>query len=554
MRTPAPVTGRPPTFAPRGLVTSSHYLASLAGVEMLRRGGSAVDAAIAVNAVLGVAYPHMAGGGIGGDGFWLIWDPAERRVSGINGSGPAGARATIDHYRARGHADAIPERGPLAVLTVPGAADGWRIAHERHGRLEWAELLEPAIRYAREGLAVARSLAEWFARCTDLLAHDGGLRRLFCRDGRPLAAGDRLAQPELAGTLELVARRGARDGFYEGELAERICAGVAPRGAPLDPADFAAYRAEWTTPIVARYRGREILEHAPNAQGFTALQILQLAERFDVAELGDGSADHLMMMAGAIALAQADREEWLADPRFIDIPLDRLLSPDYAAERSARIDLRRATGLDDAPPGIRFGPAARRVPPRGDTCAFCVADERGMIVSAISSIYLGFGSGEIPPGTGIILQNRGALFSLDERAANRLEPGKRPFHTLIPAMMCEGGVPTVAFGAMGGNGQPQTHAALVTRLVDFGYDVQQAIEAPRWVIGRTLSSAARQMWLEGRIGARIARELERRGQPVRRVSDWDSDMGHAHAIRICRERGLLEGGSDPRSDGAAIGY
>jgi oxamate amidohydrolase len=308
-------------------------------------------------------------------------------------------------------------------------------------------------------------------------------------------------------------------------------------------------------PLAAQYRDHTVYQLPPNTQGFTALQILAMLDGFDVAAWGDGTADYYHHMAEAVKLAFADRDPWLADPDFSDIPLHRLLSPDYARERAAAIDPDRALEMAAVEPGVA-PPGGRRGRGRagGDTCYFCVVDELGMAVSAIQSIYHAFGSGFVAGDTGVLLQNRGTAFELDAAHPNALEPGKRPAHTLIPAMLFRDGAPYLVYGTMGGEGQPQTQAALVTRVVDFGYDVQAAIEAPRWVMGRTWGAPSRELWLEGRIPGPVVRELARRGQPVQTVADWDERMGHAQAIRIDRDRGLLEGGADPRGDGVALGY
>ncbi len=547
-----PRTGRPPTRADRGMVATSHYLASAAGLRMLQRGGSAADAAIAANAVLCVAYPHMAG--LGGDGFWLVHDPNEGGVRALNASGPAAGLATRDFYREQGHSDEIPARGPLAALTVPGAVDGWREAHEAYGRLAWDELFADAIHHARHGLAVSRSLADWISEDVPVFEQHPSSARIFLRDGKAPREGERLVQAQLADSLERLARDGARGGFYEGETAERICTALHAGGSPLRPDDFRAFRAEWTDPISTTYRGYTAYEFPPNTQGFAALQILNLLEGFDVQRWGDGTADYYHHMAEAVKLAFADRDAWLSDPRFVDIPLDRLLSKEYASERRALIDPDRAGQMEATKPGIPFPGAAARRSPDGDTCYFSVVDGDGLAVSVIQSIYHDFGSAEIGGDTGIVLQNRGSFFALEDDHPNRLEPGKRTFHTLIPAMLFRGDEPYLVYGTMGGEGQPQTHAALVTRLVDFGYDVQQAIEAPRWLMGRTWGTESRDLSLEGRISDEAVRSLELRGQPVKMLPDWDDNMGHAQAIRIDREHGFLEGGADPRGDGAALGF
>lgn len=546
-----PRTGRPSTYASRGMVATPHVLASSAGLEILQRGGSAVDAAIAANAVLCVVYPHMTG--LGGDGFWLIAGGKAKGVEALDACGPSAAAATIDYYRERGCRNEIPARGALAALTVPGVVDGWREAHERHGKLPWADLFSAAIHYAREGLPVSRSLADWLVQDLEILRRFPETARIFLPEGEPQREGRRLVQADLANTFEEVARSGAR-AFYEGGLPKRICNAIGPAGSPLRPEDFLSYRARWVTPIRSTYRGFEITQMPPSTQGFSALQILNLLEGFDIASWGEGTADYYHHIVEAVKVAFADRDEWLTDPDFVDIPLDRLLSKEYAAERRALINPHRASAPGSIEPGIRFGDNARRRAPGGDTAYFCAVDADGLTVSIIQSIYHDFGSAIVAGDTGIIMQNRGCFFSLDEQHPNRLEPGKRSFHTIIPAMMLKDGKPVLAYGTMGGEGQPQTQAALITRMVDFGYNVQQAIEAPRWLMGRTWGTSSSSLSLESRISDEVARELIFRGHPVQITSGWSGTMGHAQAIRIDHETGFLEGGADPRGDGAASGW
>jgi gamma-glutamyltranspeptidase/glutathione hydrolase len=358
----------------------------------------------------------------------------------------------------------------------------------------------------------------------------------------------------LAHTLRQLAESGARAAFYEGPIARRICDALAPAGSPLTPDDFAGYRARWVDPISTSFRGYDVFELPPSTQGFAALQILNLLEGFDVASWGDGTADYYHHMVEAVKVAFADRDEWLTDPAFVAIPLEQLLSKEYAAARRKLISPKQALAVDRIEAGLRYGPAFDRRSPGGDTTYFCATDAGGLVVSTIQSIYYDFGSAVTGGDTGVIMQNRGSFFSLDENHPNRLEPGKRTFHTIIPAMLLRDGEPVLAYGTMGGEGQPQTQAALVTRLVDFGYDVQQAIEAPRWLMGRTWGTASGSLSLEARIPDEVVKELARRGHPVRVVGAWDGTLGHAQAIRIDRESGLFEGGADPRGDGAAMGY
>lgn len=547
-----PQTGRPPARAPNGMIATSHRAASVAGLKALQDGGSAVDAAIAANATLCVVYPHMAG--LGGDGFWLIHDPDDGEMRALNASGPAGANATREFYRERGYDD-IPARGAPAALTVPGAVDGWWEAHDAYGRLDWERLFDDAIRYARDGMAVSRSVADWIVEDVPVLEEHPSTGEVFLPGGDRPREGDVLVQSDLADTLESIATDGARAGFYEGDVAERVCADLGDRGSPLRAADFAEFTADWVDPLSTTYRGYTAYEFPPNTQGFASLQILNLIEDYDVASWGDDTVDYYHHLAEAVKVAFADRDEWLTDPEFVDIPLDRLTSKEYADERRSLIDAERALTMGEIDPGIPFESRDRiESSPGGDTCYFCAVDDDGLAVSVIQSIYHDFGSAVIGGDTGFIMQNRGSFFSLDDDHPNRLEPGKRTFHTLIPAMLCEDGDPYLVYGTMGGEGQPQTHAALVTRLVDFDYDVQQAIEAPRWLMGRTWGAESDYLSLEGRISDEVVRELRARGQPTRVLSDWNDNMGHAQAIRIDPETGWREGGADPRGDGAALGH
>jgi oxamate amidohydrolase len=547
-----PRTGRPPAHAPNGVVSTPHYLASTAGLEALKSGGSAVDAAIAANAVLCVVYPHMSG--LGGDGFWLIAEPGTGHVQAIDASGPAASKATLDYYRPRSKNGEIPARGALAALTVAGAVDGWRLAHERFGKLPWSSLFQAATGYARDGMPVSRSLADWLAQDEPILKNNVETAAVYLPGNRVLREGERLVQSDLAGSFEQLASQGARRGFYEGSTAERICAALQPQGSPLAADDFAGFAAEWVEPISTSYRGYDVYEMPPSTQGFAALQIFNLLGGYDVPAWGEGTADYYHHMSEAVKVAFADRDEWLTDPKFVDIPVDRLISQAYADERRRLIDPERALDIGTVPAGVPYPQPHERRVPEGDTCYFNAADQDGMVVSLIQSIYHDFGSAVVAGDTGIIMQNRGAFFALDENHPNHLQPGKRTFHTLAPAMLLKDGRPYLAFGSMGGEGQPQSQAAMVTRIVDFGYDVQQAIEAPRWLMGRTWGTPSRSMSLEGRISDEVARELKRRGQPVQMVTDWNDNMGHAQALRVDREQGFFEGGADPRGDGAALGY
>ncbi len=533
-----PRTGRQPILATRGAVAAPHHAAAQAGLWMLQRGGSAVDAAIAANAVLGVVYPHMAGPG--GDLFCLLWEAAAKRLDALNASGRAGAAATIDYYRARGH-EHIPIRGPLAALTVPGAVDGWATLHERLGRLPFAELLAPAIELAEDGFAVPESLARWSALAADVLKLDPTTSATFRPDDRPLRIGEGLRLPRLAVTLRQVADGGARP-FYHGPLAAQICGYLEAHGGVLRPDDFAAHRSDWVEPISVQYRGHTAYQVPPNTQGFSALQILAVLDGIDIRALGDGSIAYLHTLVEAARLAFVDRDRYLSDPEFVEVPLDRLLSPEHAAEIRARID------------PARRPPAPAPVAAGGDTCYLCAVDRDGNVVSLIQSVYFDFGSGVIAGDTGVLLQNRGSFFSLDPEHPNHLEPGKRTFHTIIPAMLLKEGRPALAYGTMGGEGQPQTQSALVTRMLDFGYDVQRAIEAPRWLYGRTWGTETAALTIEDRISPDVAAQLANMGHEVRIAPNWSDSLGHAQAIWIDHGEGTLWAGADPRGDGAAAGW
>lgn len=539
--------GRPPTRTTNAMVATPHSVASSAGLNALRRGGSAVDAAIAANAVLCVAYPHMAG--LGGDGFWMI--AGHDDVRAINASGPAASDATPSYYDEEGH-DEIPERGPKSALTVPGAVDGWRLAHEEYGRLPWKELFEDAIALADDGVVVTENLSRWIRTDREILADDKQAADTFLPDGTVPPAGTRLRQPDLSSSLSKIAIEGPR-AFYEGDLAHRLIDPLHKAGSPLQSSDLEEYHAEWVEPLSVDYRGYTAYGFPPNTQGIAALQILGMLNGFDVNEWGDGTADYYHGIVEATKLAFADRDAWVTDPDFVDIPTEELLATDYLNERREHIDLENSLPPSPSPGRLPDDYTVESEPAKGDTCYFSVVDENGLAVSAIQSVYFDFGSGIIAGDTGIIPQNRGSFFSLNSDHVNSLEPGKRTFHTLIPAILAKDGDPCLVYGTMGGEGQPQTQAAVVSRIIDFDYDVQRAIEAPRWLFGRTWGAESRSLSVEGRIPDSVIDELQSRGQTVSIAQNYDDTMGHAQAIRICGD-GTLEGGADPRGDGSAIGY
>ncbi|MBP2367969.1 gamma-glutamyltransferase [Pseudonocardia parietis] len=530
-------TTRPLAMACNGMVSSPHYLASTAGLQVLQEGGSAVDAAVAVNATLGVVYPHMTGPG--GDAFWLIHDAESGQVHGLNGSGRAIAAATREHYRSLGHHQEIPSRGPLAVVTVPGAVDSWCTAHEQYGRLPFERLLQPAINYATSGFAVCDGHASCTRDVADVLRAHSTTSSSMLPGGRAPLAGDLLALPHLAETLRTVAEKG-RAGFYEGPVAAEIAAAVQRAGGLVTAEDLAGHRSDWTEPISTTYRGYTCYQHPPNSQGFAHLMILNILENFDVAGMDHLGPEYIHLLVEATKLAFADRDRYLTDPEFGDIPLEQLLSKDYAAELSTRVGSTADLPLAAAP---RLG---------GDTTCSVVVDSDGNAASVIQSLYHEFGSGFVGGETGVLLQNRGSFFSLDDEHPNRLEPGKRTFHTLMPGMLLRDGKPDLVYGTMGGEGQPQTSTALVTRIVDAGCDVQTAIDSPRWLYGRTWGDSRQDLRVESRFPATTEDGLVDRGHPVRVVEPFDDAMGHAQAIRIGEQ--VLAGGADPRGEGLALGW
>ncbi|MFE4105919.1 gamma-glutamyltransferase [Almyronema epifaneia] len=520
------------------MVVCPQAVASEVGLNVLRQGGSAVDAAIAVNAALSVVYPHMTG--IGGDSFWLIYNAADHKIYGLNGSGRAAQAATCEFY-AQQNLTTIPQRGPLAAITVPGTVDAWSAAHQRFGQLPWPQLLQPAIALAENGYTVTDSQARWTRRDQTLLAADPGSRATFLPGGKPPQPGSHFTNPALAQTLKTLAAEG-RDAFYQGAIAQALVTGLQSRGGILQLADFAQHRSTWVDPISTTYRGYRVYEMPPNTQGFTVLQILNLIEAFDLKQLGLNSADYYHLLVEATKLAFADRDRWLCDPDFADIPVTMLISKAYSDRRRGRISFTQAN---------RYLPGTLG----GDTTYSAVVDPFGNAVSLIQSLYFDFGSGVVPGETGVILQNRGAFFGLETDHLNCIQPGKRPFHTLIPAMVTQpDGRPKIVLGTMGGEGQPQTQVALLTRMLDFDLDPQTAIDLPRWLWGRTWGEFSAQLRLEPPIAAEVVAQLRQRQHPVSLASAWSEQMGHAHAIVIDSTTHRLQAGCDPRSDGQALGY
>lgn len=540
------MTTRWPEFrAPRGMVATPHLLASQSGVGVLRAGGNALDAAIAAAATIAVVYPQMTG--LGGDNFWLIYDARARALKALCGAGRSAREASIEWYAARGIADAIPSRGGPAALTVPGAVDGWWQAHQYSrsalgSPLQWRDLLADAIIYAREGFSPCEGLRRPPPREPDLFGADAlpdlkrGLWPLYHPDA--VARGP-LVQSDLARTLELVADGGA-ESFYRGEIARRIVAAAREAGSPLGEEDFASHRSDWMAPLTIAYAGGLAASFPPPTQGMSALAMLALAERFDVAALAE--ADYIHVFAEAAKLAFADRDRHLTDPDWMRVAPADLLAPERLEKLSDRISLSRAL-----PPGVG-------TPVGGDTVAIVAADRHGHAVSLIQSLYFTWGSGLVAGDTGVVLQNRGAFFSLDPSQANALAPGKRTMHTLIPSMYLDGDGPRFVYGTMGGEGQPQTQAALLTRRLRRGLGAQACVEAPRWLFGRTWGAPSRALSLEGRYPAELAENLAGRGHDVKVAGEWDDLFGHGQCIWIAPAAAGFTGGSDPRADGGALGF
>ncbi|MHB8507617.1 MAG: gamma-glutamyltransferase family protein [Candidatus Dormibacteria bacterium] len=505
------------------MVCSPHFLATRAGTAVLRRGGNAVDACVAVNAVLQVVYPPMCH--LGGDGFWMVWRSRDRTLVGLNGSGRAPAATSAARLRALGHGS-MPQSGPHSV-TVPGCVDGWVRLLERCGTLPLADVLGPATRLADEGFQLTAKAAGWLAGYPALKPADEHWLRNYWPGGVAPVAGQVLRQPELAATYRLLGA-GGRAAFYEGEIAARIAARVQELGGWLTEDDLAAHQGDWVEPVRSTYRGVTLAEMPPNSQGTTAQLILNLVQ-------GSGSppedpADRADLLLRAFAVAYRERDLVLTDPGYMAAPPDILAHPATAARLMPELGTRG------------------RLSVAGDTAYFCAVDRDGNCCSAIQSLYYGFGSGIVVPGTGIVLQARGAFFSLAQGHRNELRGGARTLHTLMPAMAFRGGVPWLVFGTMGGNGQAQIHAQFMARMIDEGSSIGDAIAAPRMLLGAVS---------EGDRGDAVSLEpglesllvpLASRGWNAAMLEHRDA-FGHAHMIRI--EDGQLEGAADPRADSLA---
>ncbi|MEP7364805.1 MAG: gamma-glutamyltransferase [Acidobacteriota bacterium] len=519
----------------RGIAATSQTLASQAGAMILARGGSAVDAAIAANAVLGVVEPMM--NGIGGDLFAIVREPGTGKLVGLNASGYAPRALTADAVRAKGHST-MPEEGILGV-TVPGCVDGWARLHRKYGKLPWAELFVPAIYYAREGFPVTEWIAgAWQGGLSKLLA-DENARRVYLHDGMAPKIGELFRNQELAHALELIATQGP-SAFYKGEISKAILATSKRQRGYLDAADLADFQSEWVDPISTDYRGWRVYELPPNSQGLAALAMLNIMERFPLGSHDALSADALHLKIEAQKLAYADLNRYVGDPRSSKIPTQALIAKSYAAERARLIDETKAS--------CAVEPGKPALPSAGDTIYLSTVDSDGMVVSLIQSIYLSFGSGVVVDEFGFHLHNRGALFSLEKGHPNELAPRKRPFHTIIPAYM-EKGTQHVAFGIMGGLNQAQAHAQFASNLIDHKMNIQAALEAPRFT---KLNFSGCDVKIERRVPSSVIDQLRDRGHYVQLEPSFSSTMGGGQAVMHDSSAKVNYGASSPRKDGAAV--
>jgi len=538
-----PFASRSEVIARHGMVATSQPLATQIGLDVLKKGGSAVDAAIAANAALGLMEP--TGCGIGGDLFAIIWDAEKQELTGLNASGRSPQSLTLDHFRKEGIKE-IPYLGALTV-SVPGAVDGWYELHGRYGRLPMSELLEPSIQYAEEGFAVTQFIADLWQENSPSREQFAGFQEVYMPDGKPPETGDVFRNPALANTYRMIAEDG-RDAFYKGEIAKKIEDYMAEQGGFLTAGDMAAHKSEWITPVSTNYRGYDVFELPPNGQGILALQMLNILEAYDLRAMGFGSVEYLHTLIEAKKVAYEDRAKYYADPDFYNPPIDMLLSKEYADERRALISPDRAADSF---------PASEPKLENGDTIYLTVADADGNMVSLIQSNYGDLGSGMTPAELGFQLQNRGQLFSLEEGHANVYEPGKRPFHTIIPAFVMKDGKPWISFGVMGGSMQPQAHAQIMVNLVDFDMNLQEAGDAARMrhvgsstAMGDVMTGGGR-VFLESGIGKEVRDALRAMGHEI---IDEPIKYGGYQAILRDEIKGVYFGASESRKDGQAAGY
>ncbi len=532
---------RSEVIAQNGMAATSHPLATQVALDILKQGGSAVDAAIAANAILGLMEP--TGCGIGGDLFAIIWDTETARLHGLNASGRSPKSLTIDYFHDNDY-ELIPQRGALSV-SVPGTVDGWFEMHEKFGKLDMTAILQPAIDYAREGFPVTELIAYYLKRSAPILEGFPNFKETYMPDGRMPEKGEIFKNPYLGNTYETIAREG-RDAFYKGEIARTIETYIRENGGFLSYEDLAAHQSEWVEPVSSNYRGYDVWQLPPNGQGIATLQILNILEGYDIASKGLYSPEYIHLFVEAKKLAFEDRARYYADMDFSPVPVEKLISKEYAAERRKLIDPDRASR--QYAPGLEESP---------NTIYLTVADKDGNMVSLIQSNYRGMGSGMTPPGLGFVLQNRGEGFTLKEGHFNTYEPGKRPFHTIIPGFITKNDKPFMSFGVMGGAMQPQGHAQIVINMIDFGMNLQEAGDAPRIHHRGSSEPTGQQMTdggilnLESGFPYETLRELMEKGHRIQ----WASGpYGGYQAIMWDPVNKVYYGASESRKDGQAAGY
>jgi gamma-glutamyltranspeptidase/glutathione hydrolase len=536
--------GRSVTMAPHGMVATSHPLAAQIGLEILKKGGNAVDAAIAVDAAMGLMEPMSCG--IGGDLYALVWDAKTGKLYGLNASGRSPYGATRQYFADKGLKE-IPTSGPLS-WSVPGCVDGWEELSRRFGTLPLAQLLEPTIHYAEDGFPVTEVIAYYWHAAQAKLEQSPDAARTYLIAGRAPTAGEVFKNPYLAATYRLLAKEG-QNAYYKGPIAQQIVAFSKRNGGLFELNDFEDHTSTWVDPVSTTYRGHEVWEIPPPGQGIAVLQMLNLLEGYDLKSMGPGSADYWHLFLEAKKLAYADRARFYADPKFVQVPTAELIAKPYADRRRKLIDPHKAL------PEVEAGDPKLG---QSETIYLCVVDKDRNCVSLIQSNYNGFGSGLVPGDLGFALQNRGTLFALDAEHPNRLEPHKRPFHTIIPSFVTKDGKPWLVYGVMGGDMQPQGQVEVLCNLIDFGMNVQEAGEAPRLEhLGSATPTGLKAKPNGGTVAAEpgipesVVEELTRRGHQMNRVR---TNGGGYQAILIDPKTGMLHGGSEARKDGCAVGY
>ena len=532
---------RSEVISQNGMVATSHPLATQIGLDILKNGGNAIDAAIAANAALGLMEP--TGNGIGGDLFAIVWIEKEKKLYGLNASGRSPKNLTLDYFKSRKLAS-IPSYGPLPV-SVPGCVDGWFSLHKKFGTKPMIEILMPTIEYAESGFPVTELVAYYMLSASKRFKNYPNFEDTYMINGKTPVKGQIFKNPDLANTLKIIGKEG-RNGFYKGIVAKTISKFLKDQGGFLDQEDLQNHKSEWVNPVSTNYRGYDVWELPPNGQGIAALQILNILEGFDIENMGFGSAEHIHHFVEAKKIAYADRAKYYADPDFNKIPTKYLISKDYAEKRRKEIDVLKAS--KSVSPGKLEN---------GDTIYLTTSDEEGNMVSLIQSNYRGMGSGMVPPGLGFMLQDRGELFSLEEGHFNIYEPKKRPFHTIIPAFITKDGLPWVSFGLMGGAMQPQGHAQIVINLIDFKMNLQEAGDAPRIRHSSDEQPTGGKMMDGGKVYLESGFDYE----SIRRLMKFGHEVGFDlgsfggyQAIQVDKKNKVFYGASESRKDGNAAGY